>query len=1055
MFLTDDDLRRIIARAATLEERLAAPRRAATNRARAAQQLASWLRYYAGDDHAAFERRLAWDGLDLPHVFAALGADTAPREIPAEALLLRRLTSECSAVADELANGALPERSWCDVNELPPFPEVWIAFVRVASRALDEVAPHSRWSREARRALDLALLRDLSSLGAQVLYARFDANRSVGYDAFVRDLLTVSFRDLLLEYSWLARTAVTFVLDWLAASHELLSRLQNDRHDLEAIFGALGDVAALTPRLSERHENGRSVTSIEFASGVRLVYKPRPQHLFDFFQETLTLLEAADVPIPPRIRTLSRESYGWVEFVGQSGLREAADASRYYERAGALLATAWLLGARDLHMDNIIATADGPVAIDLEALLQPESHDAAADATFGKASQQITSSALATSLLNFPMVDPDGKVYEAGGFTGRGGHLSSRELTIWRDKGTDAIRPEKITRYADAEKNVLRVGDDVIAPEQYADALLHGFDVTYRALWSKREEITRSAEALRSRTTRVIFRPSNIYANLTARLLAPAMMRAGVAPSTLCDAINRVFVRDENRPRLWPLTRDERRQLLRFDIPIFFAPLGSRGITSMTESVDDAFALSGLEALARRAAMMSDENLSAQIELLSAALSQRSGHARSERNVAISGAMRPLSSDELISRATAIGDEVWSRAVRGADGAATWIGSAQLRMDGRQDRGASYYLYDGSSGVALFFAALSQLTGDDAWLERAGAALRPIELVLASGQASLLLQHEGIGAGNGLGSLIYALTTVDRITRRHDFAQSIRALASFMTPERIRADRRLDVEGGAAGAILALLHANGDGFVHQATECGEHLLASAAPTESGGRAWPNADGALLAGFAHGASGVAFALGELWRATGDARFQQAAGDAQIYESTIYSAAAQNWPILEKGLAGRDVFMNAWCHGAPGVALARLGLLETARTANTLADLIHAVETTIRGGIGDIDHLCCGNFGRIDILLTIAQRLKRDDLLLIAQQGTAAALQQADRRGRLALGNTSSSHFEAGFFRGVSGIGYTLLRLADPARLPSILDFSSTVHEARALELTEIQ
>ena len=35
------------------------------------------------------------------------------------------------------------------------------------------------------------------------------------------------------------------------------------------------------------------------------------------------------------------------------------------------------------------------------------------------------------------------------------------------------------------------------------------------------------------------------------------------------------------------------------------------------------------------------------------------------------------------------------------------------------------------------------------------------------------------------------------------------------------------------------------------------------------------------------------------------------------------------------------------------------------------------------------------------------------------------------------------FEPGFFQGLSGIGYQLLRLAAPSRLPSVLSFESRV------------
>jgi len=64
-----------------------------------------------------------------------------------------------------------------------------------------------------------------------------------------------------------------------------------------------------------------------------------------------------------------REEYGWAEFVAPSSLPDEGAAQAYFGAAGGLLAVAWLLGARDLHMDNVVATAAGPVVVDAEAVL--------------------------------------------------------------------------------------------------------------------------------------------------------------------------------------------------------------------------------------------------------------------------------------------------------------------------------------------------------------------------------------------------------------------------------------------------------------------------------------------------------------------------------------------------------------------------------------------------------------------------------------------------------------------------------------------------------------
>ena len=75
------------------------------------------------------------------------------------------------------------------------------------------------------------------------------------------------------------------------------------------------------------------------------------------------------------------------------------------------------------------------------------------------------------------------------------------------------------------------------------------------------------------------------------------------------------------------------------------------------------------------------------------------------------------------------------------------------------------------------------------------------------------------------------------------------------------------------------------------------------------------------------------------------------------------------------------------------------------------------------------VCCGEMGRAEVLLEAARYLNRPELEVLARQRAscvAAGLLPADERP-----------FIPGFFQGSAGIGYGLLRLIAPDRLPSIL------------------
>jgi lantibiotic modifying enzyme len=132
----------------------------------------------------------------------------------------------------------------------------------------------------------------------------------------------------------------------------------------------------------------------------------------------------------------------------------------------------------------------------------------------------------------------------------------------------------------------------------------------------------------------------------------------------------------------------------------------------------------------------------------------------------------------------------------------------------------------------------------------------------------------------------------------------------------------------------------------------------------------------------------------------------------------------------------VYRTAWCHGAPGIALARLGGLGALDTTDIRTDIDIGLETTRRFGAGGVDHLCCGGMGRADVLIEGARRLGRPELLKAAHQQAGWAVRRAEREGGY---RTQSGHgmVDPGFFSGVAGIGYTLLRLAHSESLPSVL------------------
>lgn len=349
--------------------------------------------------------------------------------------------------------------------------------------------------------------------------------------------------------------------------------------------------------------------------------------------------------------------------------------------------------------------------------------------------------------------------------------------------------------------------------------------------------------------------------------------------------------------------------------------------------------------------------------------------------------------------------------------------------------GGSPDLYAGPAGVAVFLAAHGRLNGERDCEARAREILEGIHRAALSPADPPAGWHSG--GLTGLGSLVYACTLAARILDDPSWLDRALDLAARLDRSALAGDRCSDVAHGAAGTLLAILALRSllpqerperETLLDLARQCGGQLR----------RSWNAA--ALSNGFAHGASGVALALCRLAAAAGDGELLAAAFKGLEDERSLFVPEAGNWAI-SPGDPRRPV---GWCYGAAGIALARIGLLRSlppgleADLAEPLRrDLRHALLSSWTAPTTPFDHLCCGTLSRAEAFLASWDFSRDPEDLRAAGTIAALVLRLAKTRGHFATGDGGSA--ETSFFQGLSGIGYTFLRLAEPGRLPSVLLF----------------
>ena len=383
-----------------------------------------------------------------------------------------------------------------------------------------------------------------------------------------------------------------------------------------------------------------------------------------------------------------------------------------------------------------------------------------------------------------------------------------------------------------------------------------------------------------------------------------------------------------------------------------------------------------------------------------------------------------------------------------------WMGFSMESLDGRWKQVQRIYgpeLYGGTSGIGLFLARLYDATGERVFRHTALGALRH-----ALARAEDLELAARIGAYSGWAGLSQAALEAAPLLGDDSLRAPALGLLARISSGEVPFEA-LDVLAGCAGAIPALLRVQRglrgpDDLVDTAIRLGDRLLEAAERSEIGW-SWGehrhpgSRQKGNLTGFSHGAGGIGWSLLELWRATGEERFRHAGEEAFRYERHWFDPERGNWPDLRDpelsgGPADAPAFMAAWCHGAPGLALARLRGWEILGDETCRAEAETALATTAVNVLGGPEmsqtnySLCHGMGGNCDILLEGARRL-----------GNPAWQQRAEEIARRGIESfhtpklpwpcgTYGSVEVPGLMLGLSGIGYFYLRLADP-EVPTVL------------------
>lgn len=870
-------------------------------------------------------------------------------------------------------------------------------------------------------------------------------------DRFQSFLKQIRQRDtataLLQEYPVLARQLMICVNNWVGFSLEFLDRLCADWEAIQSAFASgieTGPLVEIKSNAGDKHRGGRSVAIARFDSGFQIVYKPRPLAADAHFQELLNWLNnSGSHPQFRLLKILDRGRYGWTEFITPQSCGSSEEVARFYERQGGYLALLYAMEATDFHYENLIAAGEHPVLVDLESLFQPHLEKGEVTQADLLAGNAMSYSVLRVLLLPMRIWSGDESAgIDLSGLGAATGQPTPNLVPYWENSGTDEMRLARKRSIFPGSNNRPSLNGEQVDVLDHTESIINGFATVYRLILEHRDELL-SDEGPLARfaddEVRVLLRSTRSYATLLFESFHPDVLR---------DALNRDRLFDQ----LWAAVTDqhhlarviaaEREDLHNGDIPFFTSNPNSRAIwTASKKAIPDFFDLSGIECVQRRLEQLSETDLTLQVWFIRASLITLSLHDAKPARYSLIEPERVADRDQMLDEARAIGDRLDWLALRG-ERDLTWIGLTATREGYWSLAPLGWDLYGGLPGVALFLAYLGAFTSEQHYTDMARAALETLRHQIEVARSLIKMT----GGYNGWGGIIHLLTHLSALWEAPELLDEASRIVELLPPL-IEQDEQYDIIGGAAGCIVSLISLYqckpSARTLAVAVECGERLIAEAQPAGCGiGWSIKGLATKPLTGFSHGSAGIAWALLELSALSGEDKFRKAALDAIEYERSLFNPEDGNWPDLRDEIAGqkkdsnsKPSFMTAWCHGAPGVGLARLLSSRHFEDQTINAEIDAALKTTLARGFGLNHCLCHGDLGNLELLLQAKELFGGAEWEYEVRRISSIILESIRRNGLLSglpMGVESP-----GLMTGLAGIGYGLLRLAHPESVPSVL------------------
>lgn len=876
---------------------------------------------------------------------------------------------------------------------------------------------------------DRILIREMNILKNNYKLVGNNENEEYKYFVYVK---LVSFKYITYiygKYNELLECVTSEINNAILFWKEIVDRIYNDRDKIVFICDNKNfeKIKNVYTGIADYHNGGRTVVVFSLDNGHKIVYKPRSlKNEIKFNQILKKLYYKCGIDFYDYI-IVDKEQYGWCQHIKENLDIKGLEISKFCYRMGINLFAAYILGSSDLHFDNLIIHGVNPVFIDLECIfgaIVSRKLVSLMESNYKIEKTVLNSGILPVLIKGEELGLTDNSAM--GNYRKQRFHIKTPSYMYYKTSKMQVVYERPFV-----EMGNKLFGKYIFENASYKMEVIKGFQNAYQVVLESKKQIYKFLNQMKNVESRIILRDTQQYHMLLTASFHPDAFIMG-RERFLKNSLLRIS--SQNKLITKSIINEEIRSLANGDIPYFKIKANKRAVYGGSSKIYEPkfFSDAPYNFIVKDLERMNDSDLNIQTNIirLSIELEKETKETLHNGSIQSKNTYKRVGENEvkdLIKECIHIVSQLQFL----SDDRLHFLGSNIVDNPNLMWtlNSVNNYLYSGCAGVAIFLAAYKKIDNSNTAKEMMDKVINRLffytETCIKSEENT---DSTSTGILDGESSVCYAYQVLYRITKEENYLKYA-VKHAIVVEKMIEKDMQYDLIYGNAGAIIMFLNLSyltGEKEYIKIAERAANVLINNYVID-------NLSDKIVQGVSHGNSGFILAFVMLYAKT----------QKKVYKDTLLCLLVDEKEYLMGHCNSKqDMFKSAdesWCHGVIGILMTRVKAFSVIKDVDIeLAEQIlieinwlwdqFIVNIQARKG----QCLCHGNLGIYEILKLYEVLIKHKSERVSEVADLFINHVLATDMDRWLFQEKKN----VGFMSGISGIGYSLIRLLNQD-IPMIL------------------